>query len=83
MPPARYPPNAVYPVRYSRGRPAHLDVSGERGDAIIRALHDQLGVLATEVNESGGDNTLGQETTKFHRTVHDAVKRRHFAQIHG
>ena len=36
-------PNAVYPVRYTRGRPAHLDVSGERGDAIIRALHDQLG----------------------------------------
>ena len=21
-------PNAVYPVRYSRGRPAHLDVTG-------------------------------------------------------
>ena len=42
-------PNAVYPVRYSRGRPAHLDVTGERGEAIIRALHDQLGVLATDV----------------------------------
>jgi tRNA A-37 threonylcarbamoyl transferase component Bud32/membrane-associated phospholipid phosphatase len=46
-------PNAVYPVRYSRGRPAHLDVSGERGDAIIRALHDQLGVLATAVEPFG------------------------------
>ncbi len=46
-------PNAVSPVRYSRGRPAHLDVTGERGEAIIRALHDQLGVLATEVKPFG------------------------------
>src|SRR3712207_2754041 len=30
-------PNSVYPVRYSRARPAHLDVSGERGEAIVRA----------------------------------------------
>jgi tRNA A-37 threonylcarbamoyl transferase component Bud32/membrane-associated phospholipid phosphatase len=46
-------PNAVYPVRYSRARPAHLDVSGDRGDAIIRALQDQLGVLATAVEPFG------------------------------
>jgi tRNA A-37 threonylcarbamoyl transferase component Bud32 len=46
-------PNAVYPVRYSRARPAHLDVSGDRGTAIIRALQDQLGVIATEVTPFG------------------------------
>jgi tRNA A-37 threonylcarbamoyl transferase component Bud32/membrane-associated phospholipid phosphatase len=46
-------PNAIYPVRYSRSRPAHLDVSGERGEAIVRALHDQLGVLATDVAPFG------------------------------
>ena len=46
-------PNAVYPVRYSRGRPAHLDVTGERGEAIVRALQDQLGVLATDVSPFG------------------------------
>jgi tRNA A-37 threonylcarbamoyl transferase component Bud32/membrane-associated phospholipid phosphatase len=46
-------PNTVYPVRYSRARPAHLDVSGDRGAAIIRALQDQLGVLATEVTPFG------------------------------
>ncbi|SFF58524.1 phosphatase PAP2 family protein [Blastococcus tunisiensis] len=56
-------PNAVYPVRYTRARPAHLDVSGERGEAIVRALHDQLGVLATEVvpfglSGSGGSTPL-------------------------
>ncbi len=56
-------PNSVYPVRYSRGRPAHLDVSGERGDAIVRALQDQLGLLATDVKPfalagSGGSTPL-------------------------
>jgi tRNA A-37 threonylcarbamoyl transferase component Bud32 len=46
-------PNGVYPVRYSRGRPAHLDVSGARGEEIVRALRDQLGVLATDVRPFG------------------------------
>jgi tRNA A-37 threonylcarbamoyl transferase component Bud32 len=46
-------PNAVYPVRYRRGRPAHLDVSGERGDAVVRGLQDQLGVIATRVEPFG------------------------------
>jgi len=46
-------PNDVYPVRYRRGRPAHLDLSGSRGDAIVKALQDQLGLLATSVEPFG------------------------------
>ena len=46
-------PNDVYPVRYKRGRPAHLDVTGARGEAIIRALQDQLGHVASEVKPVG------------------------------
>jgi membrane-associated phospholipid phosphatase/tRNA A-37 threonylcarbamoyl transferase component Bud32 len=46
-------PNDVYPVRYKRGRPAHLDVTGARGEAIIRALQDQLGLVASEVKPVG------------------------------
>ncbi|HEY4603992.1 MAG TPA: phosphatase PAP2 family protein [Blastococcus sp.] len=46
-------PNDVFPVRYSRGRTAHLDVTGARGEAIIRALHDQLGLIANEVKPFG------------------------------
>ena len=46
-------PNEVYPVRYRRGRPAHLDVTGPRGEAILRALRDQLGLVATEVKPFG------------------------------
>jgi membrane-associated phospholipid phosphatase/tRNA A-37 threonylcarbamoyl transferase component Bud32 len=56
-------PNDVFPVRYSRGRTAHLDVTGARGDAIVRALQDQLGLLATSVEPfnlagSGGSTPL-------------------------
>jgi len=46
-------PNDVYPVRYTRGRPAHLDVTGARGEAIVRALHDQLGLIAGDVKPVG------------------------------
>ncbi|MFD2089999.1 phosphatase PAP2 family protein [Blastococcus deserti] len=58
-------PNAVYPVRYSRARPAHLDVSGDRGEAIVRALHDQLGVLATGVTPFGLAGSGGSTPLKI------------------
>jgi tRNA A-37 threonylcarbamoyl transferase component Bud32/membrane-associated phospholipid phosphatase len=58
-------PNAVYPVRYSRARPAHLDVAGERGEAIIRALQDQLGVLATSVAPFGLAGSGGSTPLKI------------------
>src|SRR5215213_563528 len=48
-----FTPNEVYPVRYSRGRAAHLDVTGVRGTAILRALEDQLGLVATSVKPVG------------------------------
>jgi membrane-associated phospholipid phosphatase/serine/threonine-protein kinase RIO1 len=48
-----FTPNEVYPVRYGRGRTAHLDVTGARGTAIVRALEDQLGLLVTEVKPFG------------------------------
>jgi tRNA A-37 threonylcarbamoyl transferase component Bud32 len=42
-------PDEVFPVTYRRGRTAHLDVGGRRGEAIRHALHDQLGVIAEDV----------------------------------
>jgi tRNA A-37 threonylcarbamoyl transferase component Bud32/membrane-associated phospholipid phosphatase len=48
-----FTPTAVYPVTYRRGRTAHLDISGRRLEAIERALHDQLGVIPTEIKPFG------------------------------
>src|SRR5439155_9805829 len=36
-------PNDVFPVTYRRGKSAHLDVSGPRGEAVVRAVADQVG----------------------------------------
>jgi hypothetical protein len=46
-------PDEVFPVTYRRGRTAHLDVGGRRGEAIRRALHDQLGVIVEDVQPFG------------------------------
>ncbi|MBW3549051.1 MAG: hypothetical protein KY452_13090, partial [Actinobacteria bacterium] len=42
-------PNDVFPVSYRRGRTAHLDVSGRRGDAIAEALRTQFGFILVEL----------------------------------
>jgi membrane-associated phospholipid phosphatase/tRNA A-37 threonylcarbamoyl transferase component Bud32 len=58
-------PNDVYPVRYRRGRAAHLDVTGTRGEAIVVALQDQLGLLATAVTPFGLEGSGGSTPLKI------------------
>src|SRR4051794_6480419 len=52
-------PNDVFPVRYTRGRPAHLDVTGARGEAITQALQDQLGLIVKEIKPFGLEGSGG------------------------
>jgi tRNA A-37 threonylcarbamoyl transferase component Bud32 len=52
-------PDEVFPVTYRRGRTAHLDVGGRRGEAIRRALHDQLGVIAEDVQPFALEGSAG------------------------
>jgi tRNA A-37 threonylcarbamoyl transferase component Bud32 len=54
-----FAPNQVFPIAYRRGRTAHLDVGGARGQAIRQALHDQLGLVATEVEPFGLAGSAG------------------------
>jgi membrane-associated phospholipid phosphatase/tRNA A-37 threonylcarbamoyl transferase component Bud32 len=55
----RFTPNEVYPVTYRRGRSAHLDIGGARGEAIRRALEDQLGLVVEEVKPFGLAGSAG------------------------
>jgi membrane-associated phospholipid phosphatase len=48
-----FTPNDVFPVTYRRGKTAHLDVSGRRGEAIATAVRDQLGFRVLEVKPVG------------------------------
>jgi tRNA A-37 threonylcarbamoyl transferase component Bud32/membrane-associated phospholipid phosphatase len=54
-----FTPNEWFPVVYRRGRTAHVDVGGRRGDAIRLAVHDQLGLTVTEIRPVGLESSAG------------------------
>ncbi|HEU5391677.1 MAG TPA: hypothetical protein VFV73_37835 [Streptosporangiaceae bacterium] len=54
-----FTPNEVFPVTYRRGRTAHVDVTGRRGEAIRQAVHDQLGLTAVEIKPVGLESSAG------------------------
>ncbi|MGN6176346.1 MAG: phosphatase PAP2 family protein, partial [Streptosporangiaceae bacterium] len=54
-----FTPNEVFPVVYRRGRTAHVDVTGRRGEAIRTAVHDQLGLNVLEIKPVGLESSAG------------------------
>jgi tRNA A-37 threonylcarbamoyl transferase component Bud32/membrane-associated phospholipid phosphatase len=59
-------PNDAFPVRYKRrGKAAHLDVSGQRGDAIRRAMQEQLGFTVLEMKPVGLEASGGSTPLKL------------------
>ena len=54
-----FTPNVVFPVVYRRGKTAHVDVTGQRGEAIRTAIHDQLGLNVTEIKPVGLESSAG------------------------
>jgi tRNA A-37 threonylcarbamoyl transferase component Bud32/membrane-associated phospholipid phosphatase len=65
-----FAPNELFPVTYRRGRSAHLDVGGARGQAIRRALEEQLGLVVLEVKPFGLSGSAG--STPLRITVEGA-----------
>ena len=56
-------PNEIFPITYSRKKAAHLDIGGERGDAIKTAVEEQLGLVIREAKPfrlagSGGSTPI-------------------------
>jgi hypothetical protein len=59
-------PEEGFPVTYRlRGNAAHLDLGGERGAAIVRAMADQLGLHVTEVKEFGLEGSGGSSPLRM------------------
>jgi membrane-associated phospholipid phosphatase/tRNA A-37 threonylcarbamoyl transferase component Bud32 len=77
----RFTPNEVYPVVYRRGRSAHLDVTGTRGQAIRRALEDQLGLVVQEVKPFGLAGSAG--STPLRITVQGDPPRVLFGKLYA
>jgi tRNA A-37 threonylcarbamoyl transferase component Bud32/membrane-associated phospholipid phosphatase len=72
---AFFVPEDVFPVSYSRsGTSAHLDLGGTRGEAVVRAMSDQLGLTVTEIEPfglagSGGSSPLRMRVTELEGDV--------------
>jgi membrane-associated phospholipid phosphatase/tRNA A-37 threonylcarbamoyl transferase component Bud32 len=76
-----FAPSEVFPIRYRRGRGAHLDVGGARGAAIRRGLTDQLGLVATEVKPFGLAGSAG--STPLRITVQGEVDTVLFGKLYA
>src|SRR5688500_1695957 len=61
-----FAPNDVFPVTYRRGKTAHLDVGGLRGEAIVKAIKDQLGYRVLEVKPVGLAGSGGSTPLRLH-----------------
>jgi membrane-associated phospholipid phosphatase/tRNA A-37 threonylcarbamoyl transferase component Bud32 len=54
-----FAPNDLFPVSYRKGKAAHLDVGGRRGEAIVSAIRDQLGLSVLDVRPVGLEGSGG------------------------
>ena len=54
-----FTPNEVFPVAYRRGKTAHVDVTGRRGEAIRQAVRDRLGLTVVEIKPVGLASSAG------------------------
>ena len=77
----RFTPNEVYPVSYRRGRSAHLDIGGARGQAIRRALADQLGLVVQDIKPFGLAGSAG--STPLRITVEGDPPRQLFGKLYA
>jgi tRNA A-37 threonylcarbamoyl transferase component Bud32 len=66
-------PEEGFPITYRlRGNAAHLDLGGDRGKAIVRAMTDQLGLTVTEIKEFGLEGSGGSSPLRM--TVQDGSR---------
>jgi tRNA A-37 threonylcarbamoyl transferase component Bud32 len=73
-------PEDVFPVTLQRGgNAAHLDLGGERGEAIVRAMQDQLGLAVTNVEPFGLEGSGGSSPLRM--TLDDGT--RVFAKVYS
>jgi tRNA A-37 threonylcarbamoyl transferase component Bud32 len=73
-------PEDVFPVTLQHGgNAAHLDLGGERGEAIVRAMRDQLGLTVTNVEPFGLEGSGGSSPLRM--TLDDGT--RVFAKVYS
>ena len=79
-----FAPNDLYPVSYgARGKSAHLDVTGRRGEAIRTALQDQLGFAVQDIKPVGLEASGGSTPLKLTVIDEDGRRRTIFAKLYA
>jgi tRNA A-37 threonylcarbamoyl transferase component Bud32 len=79
-----FTPSDIFPVRYGpRGKTAHLDVGGRRGEAIRRAMQDQLGFTILEMKRVGLEGSGGSTPLKLRVADEQGVERSVFAKLYA
>jgi tRNA A-37 threonylcarbamoyl transferase component Bud32 len=76
-------PNEVFPVAYKRGRSAHLDVGGRRGEAIRHALADQLGLTVLDVEPFGQAGSAGSTPLRIQIQDQAGTTRHVFGKLYA
>ena len=77
-------PTDAFPITYRRGRSAHLDVGGPRGEAIRAALGEQLGLHVADVRPFGLDGSAGSTPLRIELAdpAHPALFAKLYAATH-
>jgi tRNA A-37 threonylcarbamoyl transferase component Bud32 len=76
--------NDIFPVTYHRGKAAHLDVGGRRGEAIERAISDQLGLTVIGVKPVGLEGSGGSTPLRLRIAADaDGPERSVFAKLYA
>jgi tRNA A-37 threonylcarbamoyl transferase component Bud32 len=75
-----FTPNEAFPFSYRRGRAAHVDVTGRRGEAIRRAVAGQLGLDVTEIKPVGLESSAG--STPLRLRIQDGPDQFVFAKLY-
>ena len=74
----------IYPVSYGkRGKSAHLDVSGRRGEAIRSAMREQLSLTVLDMKPVGLEGSGGSTPLKMHVIDDAGVERTVFAKLYA
>ena len=79
-----FAPTDIFPVAYGhRGKSAHLDVSGRRGEAIKQAMQEQLGFAILEMKLVGLEGSGGSTPLKLRVSDEHGVERSVFAKLYA
>jgi tRNA A-37 threonylcarbamoyl transferase component Bud32/membrane-associated phospholipid phosphatase len=79
-----FAPNDVFPLSYAkRGKTAHVDVGGRRGEAIREAMKEQLGFTILDMKPVGLEGSGGSTPLKMQVVDDNGVPRSVFAKLYA